>query len=91
MSESNQLVKANKPYTEEFKKQIVALRLQGRGCKELSKEYGLGKNTVTDWVKELTGSEEMQRVKSLEREVKQLKMEIDILKHLALLSGEKKN
>jgi transposase len=90
MSKQYLKVKVTKPYTEEFKKQIVELRQQGRGCKELCKEYGLGKNTVTEWVKEITGSEERRMIKALQQKVKDLEMEVDILKHLALVSGEKK-
>jgi transposase len=90
MSKQYFKVKVTKPYTEEFQKQIVELRQQGRSCRELCKEYGLGKNTITDWVKKFTGSEEKQMIKSLQQKVKDLEMEVDILKHLALLTGEKK-
>lgn len=90
MSNDNPHIGKDGQYPEDFKRHIVALRQSGRKCKELCKEYGLGKNTITEWVKELTGSEEKQKIRALEKKVKQLEMQVDILRCLALLPDEKK-
>ena len=39
-----------KHYTEEFKKQIVALRNNGKIIAEISREYGVAKSTINKWV-----------------------------------------
>ena len=39
-------------YTEDFKKQIVALHGNGKTSIDLSKEYSIAKSTVTKWVRD---------------------------------------
>ena len=39
-----------KRYTEEFKKMIVELYLQGKTKKYLSQEYGVSSNTIREWL-----------------------------------------
>lgn len=42
-----------KQYTEEFKKKIVSLHLEGgHKALELAKEYGIASSTVTKWVRD---------------------------------------
>jgi transposase len=38
-----------KNYTEEFKKQLVALRNNGKVISEISREYGVAKSTINKW------------------------------------------
>lgn len=88
-----------KNYTEEFKKQIVALQKKGKGVAELAKEYAIARSTVVKWVNDYkkTGSfkakdnrsEEVNELLALRKEVKQLRMENDILKQVALIMGRK--
>lgn len=40
-----------KRYTEEFKKMIVELYIQGKTKKCLSQEYGVSSNTIREWLK----------------------------------------
>lgn len=79
-----------KTYTEEFKLTIVKLAESGHPTKVLSKEYGVGKSTINTWrraykqngtgkvVKELTS--EQQRIRELEKQLKEAQLERDILK-----------
>ncbi len=82
-----------KNYTDDFKKQIVALKQSGKSTLEISREYGVSKSTITKWVSDYsqTGSfkakdnrtEEENELIQLRKENKQLLMENDILKQAA--------
>ena len=82
-----------KNYTEDFKKQIVALRQNGKPAIEIAREYQVAKSSITKWIKEYTttGSfkakdnrtDEENELTRLRRENKQLAMENDILKQAA--------
>ena len=86
-------------YTDEFKKQIVSLYKNGKTTASLVKEYGISAAAVYKWVKEndTTGSfkaadnrtPEENELLELRKEVKQLRMENDILKQAALIMGRK--
>jgi len=86
-------------YTDEFKKQIVALYKGGKATKDLVSEYGISAAAVYKWVKEYdnTGSFraadnrtlEENKLLELEKENRQLRMENDILKQAALIMGRK--
>lgn len=88
-----------KQYTEEFKKQIVALYNSGKSGPALEKEYGVSKTTIYGWVKMYANSgsfklsdnmsESEKKLRKLEKENKQLRMENDILKQAALIMGRK--
>jgi transposase len=39
-----------KKYTDEFRKQIVALHKNGKTVKELAEEYDVPKSTIRQWV-----------------------------------------
>ena len=88
-----------KSYTDEFKRQIVALYNNGKQTKELVNEYGISPAAVYKWVNEHknTGSfkaadnrapEEIELI-NLRKENQQLRMENDILKQAALIMGRK--
>jgi len=91
--------KANKSYTEEFKRQIVELRKSGRKMSDITKEYGITKTTVYNWENQyaISGkfgvaenmSETEKENRALKKEVKHLRMENDILKQAALILGRK--
>jgi len=85
-------------YTEEFQKQIVSLRKQGHSVRELCLRYGLGKNTVTDWVHKFATSKDKKKLKQedelkqIRKDLKYLRQETEILKKLVLAhtpSGKK--
>lgn len=91
---------SRKYYDENFKKQIVNIYNQGNhSYRGLSEEYGISISTMRQWVvrynntqsfnAEDNRSDEEKRVIELEKRVKQLEMENDILKQAALLLGKK--
>ncbi|WP_422397828.1 IS3 family transposase [Spiroplasma endosymbiont of Apeira syringaria] len=88
-----------KSYTDEFKKQIVALYQSGKSVSCLVKEYNVTRAATYNWIKQFTNSgsfktkdnrsvEENELIK-LRKELKQLRMENDILKQAALIIGKK--
>lgn len=91
---------AKKHYEENFKKQIVKIYNQDNlSYKELSEQYGIAGSTIRQWVirynntqsfnAEDNKTDEEKRTKELEKKVKQLEMENDILKQAALLLGKR--
>lgn len=86
-------------YTDEFKKQIVALKQNGKQTIELSNEYGIAKSTIVKWVNDYTKSgsfkakdnrsDEENELLRLRKENKRLLMENDILKQAALIMARK--
>lgn len=86
-------------FTEEFKKQVVNLYNNGKGRSEIIREYDLTPSALNNWIKQYntTGSfkakdnrtEEENKLIALEKELKQLRMENDILKQAALIMGRK--
>ena len=80
-------------YTKEFKLTIVKLAESGRPVKELSEEYGVSKSAIRDWCKAYASqgalflgngaspvSEEKRRIRELEKQLREVTMERDILK-----------
>jgi len=88
-----------KHYTKEFKKQLVDLYNSGKSYGSIEREYGINKSTIRGWVKlyNQSGSfllsdslsEEARTIKSLQKELKRLQLENDILKQAALILGRK--
>ena len=86
-------------YTDEFKKQIVALKQNGKSTAEISREYNIAKSTIIKWTNDFTKSgsfkakdnrsEEENELLRLRKENKQLQMENDILKQAALIMARK--
>jgi len=81
------------PYAPEFREQMVELVRAGRTPEELSREFEPTAQTIYNWVKQadrdagvrsdgLT-TEERGELRRLKREVKQLRMEREILKKAA--------
>ena len=77
-------------YTEDFKLTIVKLAESGHRTLELSKEYGVGKSTIDTWRRAYRKSgnqqinqvisTEQKRIRELEKELVEAKLERDILK-----------
>ncbi len=86
-------------YTDDFKKQIVALRQSGKPAADIAKEYQIAKSTVIKWANDFSSSgsfkekynrtDEENELIRLRKENKQLLMENDILKQAALIMGRK--
>ncbi len=88
-----------KNYTDDFKKQIVALKLNGKSTSDIAKEYQIAKSTIIKWVNDYSKSgsfkakdnrsDEENELLRLRKENKRLMMENDILKQAALIRGQK--
>ncbi len=86
-------------YTDEFKKQIVALYDSGKRPSDLVREYGISHATIYKWSHEHKNSgsfkaadnrtPEQNELIELRKEIQQLRMENDILKQAALIMGRK--
>lgn len=89
----------SKSYSDEFKRKIAELRLNGKPTSEIVKEYSLTKTSVNMWAKQYINSgkftvkenlsESEKELRLLRKENKQLKMEVDILKQAALILARK--
>jgi len=91
--------KTQADYTDDFREQIVKLYSSGKTPTQIEREYGVTKGTVHNWVKKYdeTGSfrdadnrtlQEQELIR-LRKENKQLQMENDLLKQVALIMGKK--
>ena len=88
-----------KNYTDEFKKQIVMIVKGGKSSNAVAKEYGISKSSVTKWVRDFNNSgsfkakdnrtPEENEIIELRKRVKELEMEVDILKQAALIMARK--
>jgi transposase len=88
-------------YAPEFREQMVELVRAGRTPEELSREFEPSAQTIRNWVKQadidagnrsdgLT-TEERAELRRLKREVKQLRMEREILKKAAAWFARESN
>ena len=93
-------------YSQEFKLEAIKLvEDQGRKIPEVANSLGISKTTLENWVRKykkekqgiaptegLALTDEQRRIQELEREIRQLKMEKDILKKAsALLASDSLN
>jgi transposase len=71
-------------YDQEFKRTIVELLNSGKTTKALCEEFSISQASIHRWHKELNTSEadkqESIRIKALEKELRSVKLERDILK-----------
>ena len=84
--------KANRYYTDDFKRQIEELEANGKKISELEREYKVTKTTIREWKKrygksgefgaEANRSESEKEIRDLRKEVRQLRMENDIMLNL---------
>jgi transposase len=87
------MAKTRAPYAAEFRRQMVELVRAGRTPEELSREFEPTAQTIHNWVKQIDLDEglradgltstERDEIRRLRREVKQLKLEREILKKAA--------
>ena len=86
-------------YTPEFKLQLVKLYENGKPRADIAREYDITPSALDRWIKnqketgsfktEDNRSTEENELLQLRKEVKQLRMENDILKQAALIMGRK--
>ena len=86
-------------YEDSFKKQLVELYNNGKTYEDISNEYHVSKSALWKWIKFYNNSGSFKAIdnksqlekdyKELEKEVRQLRMENDILKQAALIMGRK--
>jgi len=86
-------------YSDEFKRNIVALTQSGRTIREISNEYGVSKSAIHSWKVQYQNSgsfkakdnisESEQELRQLRKDNKQLRMENDVLKQAALIFAQK--
>lgn len=92
------MTKQYKNYDEEFKKTIVSLYESGKKITELSREYGVGRTNIRNWINmyqtittstgETTTNDEILKLK---KELQQVQIENEILKKaVAIFSKEQK-
>ena len=84
------MAKTHPPYPDEFRQRMIELVQAGRTPVELSREFECSAQAIRNWVRQadvdagaredgLT-TDEREELRRLRREVKQLRMERDILK-----------
>ncbi|KYG58592.1 transposase [Planococcus maritimus] len=86
-------------FSREFKQQMVDLVENGKSKKEVIREYNLGSSSLDRWILQANRSgsfiekenrtPEQQELIDYKKRVKQLEMEVDILKQAALIMGRK--
>lgn len=86
-------------FTAEFKRQMVQLYENGKSRAAIAKEYELSPSVLDRWIKQANTSgsftekdnrtAEENELIALRKELKQLRMENDILKQAALIMGRK--
>lgn len=92
------MAKTYKNYDEDFKKTIVSLYESGKKITDLSREYGVGRTNIRNWINkyqtittstgEVTNNDEILKLK---KELQQVQLENEILKKaVAIFSKESK-
>lgn len=86
-------------YEDSFKKQLVELYNNGKSTSEIVNEYHVSSSALWKWIKYFNNSGSFKEkdnrsqlendYKQLEKEVRQLRMENDILKQAALIMGRR--
>jgi transposase len=86
-------------YTNEFKRQLVDLVNNGKQPIEIANEYDVNIKTLYNWIgrhnetwsprKKQVLTDDQLKIRALEKELKQVKIERDILKQAALIFGKK--
>ena len=86
-------------FDEDFKLKIVQLIESGKPRKEVINEYDLTTSALDNWIKQYRGSGSFKLVDNLtdsekeliraKKQIKDLEMEVDILKQAALIMGRK--
>lgn len=93
-----QLRQVRRVFTPQFKEQVVKLSLMGHKCKrDIAEEYDITESMLYDWIKiykrygtfdrKAIRESKTTDVERLEKRIKYLEMENDILKQAALMLG----
>ena len=88
------MAKTHSPYAPEYRHQMVELVRSGRSAGELAREFGCSSQTIRNWVRQadrddgrrddgLTSSD-LEELRRLRRENRQLREEREILKKAAV-------
>ena len=88
--------KQRRYFTDEFKQQMVNLYHSGKPKTDIVKEYDLTHSSLDRWIQQAGSfkhkdnlSPEEKKILEQEKEIKQLRMENDILKQATLIMGRK--
>ena len=91
---------SRKTYTTEFKDQIYKLYKSGKPSSEIIKEYSISAPTFYSWIKQFDNNGVFNQNNSptdlqkenikLRQDLKDARMEVDILKQAALIMGQKR-
>lgn len=87
-------------YSKEFKDKMIQLHESGMSRKDILIEYNIKPQTFDRWLKayrrpsntekpEISLTDEQKRIAELERELRSVKIERDILKDAALILGKR--
>ena len=79
-----------KRYDEEFKKGIIRKYMEGRSLAGLSRETGVSEGVIHKWKNAVVRTDEGEPDKEkleMRKEIRELKMEVEILKKAALIFG----
>ena len=79
-----------KRYDEEFKKEVIRKYMEGRSVAGLSRESGVSEGVIHKWKNALVRTDEGEPDKEkllMRKEIRDLKMEVEILKKAALIFG----
>ncbi|EXJ23750.1 Mobile element protein [Alkalibacterium sp. AK22] len=90
--------KKRRSFSQDFKKEVVALYRSGRSRKEIIQEYDLTPSAFDKWVRQFSETSEEENVdkdltpeqrelKELRKENAKLRMENEVLKQAALIFG----
>ena len=79
-----------KRYDEEFKREVIRKFMEGRSVAGLSRESGVSEGVIHKWKNALVRTDEGEPDKEkllMRKEIRELKMEVEILKKAALILG----
>jgi transposase len=79
-----------KRYDEEFKKEIIRKYMEGRSVAGLSRETGVSEGVIHKWKNAVVKTDEGEPGKeklAMRKKVRELEMEVEILKKAALIFG----
>lgn len=79
-----------KRYDKEFKKEVIKRYMAGASIAALSRETGVGEQTLHNWKNAMVTNDEGEVDKEkllMRKEIRELKMENEILKKAALIFG----
>ena len=95
----NKIKRKRRTFTDDFKHQMVSLYQHGKSRSEIVAEYDLTPSALDRWITQASQSgsfktkdnrsPQEQELIALSKELKQLRMENDILKQAALIIGRK--